>query len=110
MTITLELPQELEHELASEAARLHLPLAEYILRLLRDQAAAAPDVAAGGDEDLIAAWMQARAALAANPPRTGAEILAYWQREGLLGARPDITDTLAHARALRRRAARRERG
>ena len=34
MNLVLELPPELEGELAAEAARLGLPLAEYILRLL----------------------------------------------------------------------------
>lgn len=34
MTLKLEIPQELERELATEAARLGLPLPEYALRLL----------------------------------------------------------------------------
>jgi hypothetical protein len=45
-----------------------------------------------------------------NPmPRTGAELVAYWEREGLLGTRPDITDPVEHARALRKKAEKRER-
>ena len=34
MTLTLELPPELESELAAEAARLRLPFEEYVLRIL----------------------------------------------------------------------------
>lgn len=30
----LDLPQELEEELSAEAARLNLPLSEYVLRIL----------------------------------------------------------------------------
>jgi len=45
-----------------------------------------------------------------NPaPRTGAELLAYWQGEGLVGTRPDISDGPAHARHLREQAQRRGR-
>lgn len=85
MSLVLDLPPELESELAAEATRLGLSLPEYVLRLL-----------AGGG----------------NPrpsPRTGAELLAYWQSEGLIGTRPDVTDSQAHARALRERSEKRER-
>ena len=34
MTLTLDLPPDLEAELAAEAARLRLPLEEYALRVL----------------------------------------------------------------------------
>jgi hypothetical protein len=85
MSLVLDLPTELETELTAEAARLGLPLPEYVLRLL-----------AGG--------------LAPSPaPRTGAELLAYWQGEGLVGTRTDIADGPAHARALREQAQRRAR-
>lgn len=85
MSLVLNLPAELESELAAEAARLGLPLPEYVLRLL-----------AGGRTPSPA-------------PRTGAELLAYWQGEGLIGTRPEITDSPAHARALREQAQRRAR-
>lgn len=85
MSIVLDLPPELESELAAEAARLQLPLAEYALRLL-----------SGGR-------------IVATKPRSGAELLAYWQREGLAGTRPDISDGAGHARALRQQAEKRER-
>jgi hypothetical protein len=85
MTLTLDLPQELESELSAEAAQLGLQLPEYVVRLLttgRTQAAA---------------------------PRNGAELVAYWQSEGIIGARSDIGDSQAHARQLRRQAENRER-
>lgn len=37
-------------------------------------------------------------------PQNGAELVAYWEKMGLMGTRPDITDSVAHARALRRQA------
>ena len=85
MSLVLDLPPDLETELATEAAQLGLPLSEYALRL-------------------IAAGRSTRPAL-----RTGAELLGYWQREGLVGTRPEITDSQAHARALRQQAERRPR-
>jgi hypothetical protein len=85
LTLTLELPAELETELAAEAERLRLPLAEYVLRVL------------------------AIGRLPNPMPRTGAEVVAYWEREGLLGTRSDITDPSGHARALRAKAEKRER-
>jgi hypothetical protein len=82
MSLVLDLPAELESELAAEAARLGLPLPEYVLRLL-----------AGGRGP--------------NPAvRNGAELLAYWKREGLVGTRPEIIDSPAHARRLREQAQR----
>jgi hypothetical protein len=80
MTLTLDLPQDLESELAAEAAQLGLPVAEYARRLL----------AAGRT-------------LGATP-KTGAELVAYWQREEVIGSRPDVSDSQQHARAIRRRA------
>jgi hypothetical protein len=78
MSLALELPAELESELAAEAAQLGLPLCDYAVRLL-----------AGGSRPA---------------PRNGAELVAYWQREGLVGTRADITDAAAHARLLREHA------
>ena len=83
MSIILDLPQELEGELATEAARLGLSLAEYVLRLLSTRQ------------------------FVEHMPTTGAELVAYWRREGVIGARADITDSQAHARQLRSRAERR---
>ena len=85
MSLVLELPAELESELAAEASRLGLSLPQYVLRLLAAGRAPSP------------------------LPRTGAELLAYWQGEGLIGTRPEIADSSAHARALREQAQRRAR-
>lgn len=86
MSIVLNLPTELESELTAEAAQFGLPLPEYVLRLLAEGRAANP-----------------------TPPRTGAELLAYWQKEGIIGTRAEITESSTHARALRERAQKRER-
>ena len=85
MSLVLNLPPDLETELATEAARLGLPLSEYAVRL-------------------IAAGRVSRPALC-----TGAELLGYWQSERLVGTRPEIADSQAHARALREQAERRAR-
>ncbi len=82
MTITLNLPSELEEELSQEAARLGLPLAEYALRVL----ASSRTAQSSGDA-----------------PLTGAELVEYWNREGVIGSRRDIEDPVAFARELRER-------
>jgi hypothetical protein len=83
MSIMLDLPQELESELATEATQLGLSLTEYVLRLLSTRS-------------FVGAL-----------PTTGAELVAYWQRKGAIGTRPDITDSHAHARQIRHQAERR---
>jgi len=85
VNINLDLPPELENELSTEASQLNLPLSEYILRIL-----------------------SVRQAIA-NPPKTGAELVTYWQSEGIINSRPDITDSQAYARQLRHDAETRER-
>jgi hypothetical protein len=86
MSLMLDLPQELERELATEATQLGLSLTEYVLRLLSTRS------------------------LAGQLPTTGAELVAYWQREGVIGTRPEITDSQAHARHIRHQAEKRLRG
>ncbi|GAA6622330.1 hypothetical protein [Scytonema sp. NUACC26] len=66
MTLSLNLPPELESELSAQASRLNLPLSEYILRILSTRQ------------------------VIENPPQTGAELVAYWQSEGLIGSRTDV--------------------
>jgi hypothetical protein len=83
MSITLDLPQELESELATEATTLGVSLAEYVLRLLSTRSLVGP------------------------MPTSGAELVAYWRREGVIGTRPEITDSQAHARQIRHKAERR---
>jgi len=83
--LTLDLPPELESELAAEAARFQVSLAEYVLRLL------------------------ATGRTAISKPQNGAELMAYWESAGLVGTRQDIVDSASHARKLREFAERRER-
>ncbi|WP_026734527.1 hypothetical protein [Fischerella sp. PCC 9605] len=85
MSITLELPSELEQELSTEASQLKLPLAEYILRVLS-----------------FRPFLQ-------NPPKTGLELVAYWESVGVINSRPDIADSQEHARKLRHEAETRSR-
>jgi hypothetical protein len=85
MSITLDLPQELERELSMEATRLGLSLSEYALRLLSS------------------------GRIVGNLPTTGVELVAYWQREGVVGSRPDIADSQEYARQIRHTVERRTR-
>lgn len=85
MIVTLDLPLELEDELSLEASQLKLPLTEYILRVL-----------------LFRPFLQ-------NHPKTGAELISYWESTGAINSRPDITDSQEYARNLRRKVERRER-
>ncbi|MBH8567168.1 hypothetical protein I8748_34320 [Nostoc sp. CENA67] len=85
MSINLDLPPELENQLCNEASQLNLTLSEYILRILSIRQ------------------------VIGNPPKTGAELVAYWQSEGVINSRPDITDSQAYARKLRHEAETRER-
>ena len=80
MSIHLDLPPELESQLSTEALRLNLPFSEYILRVL------------------------SIGQVLSNPPKTGAELVAYWQSEGVINSRPDITDNQVYARNLRHQA------
>lgn len=77
MSITIELPSELENELSKEASKLNLSLSDYILRIL-----------------LIRPVLQ-------NLPKTGAELVAYWEQQGVINSRPDITDSQEYVRKLR---------
>ncbi len=85
MAIMLELPPELERELSAEAAQHGLPLAEYAVRILTTGRPTR------------------------EMPKTGTELVQYWESEGLIGTRPNLTDSPAHARALREQAERRVR-
>lgn len=85
MTITIQLPPDLENELSAEAAKLGLPLPEYALRILLTRQVG---------KDL---------------PKTGEELVDYWRKEGLIGTRPEIADSQEHARQLREQAEHRKR-
>ena len=80
MSIRLDLPPELESELSTEASRLNLPLTDYILQVLSIRQ------------------------VLNNPPKTGAELVAYWQSAGVINSRPEISDSQVHARHLRHEA------
>ena len=80
MSISVDLPEELENELLAEAAQLGISLPEYVLRVL------------------------STGFVTGKRPKTGAELVEYWQNEGLVGTRPEITDSQTHARQIRERA------
>ena len=77
MSLTLDLPTDLASELEAEAADRRLPLSEYVVKLLADGRGAKPK------------------------PQSGAELVEYWKREGLVGTRSETTDSTEHARLLR---------
>jgi hypothetical protein len=85
MGLLLELPDELAAALATEATRLGLSLPDYAAHLL------------------------ASASLRPSQVQSGADLVAYWRAEGVVGARADIEDSQTHARSLRRQAERRPR-
>jgi hypothetical protein len=85
MSITLDIPDGLVSELESEAQRLGLPLDDYVVTLL------------------------ATGRAVQSSPKTGAELVAYWRGEGIVGCRPDIADSQAHAREVRKQAEQRAR-
>jgi hypothetical protein len=80
MSIRLDLPPQLESELSTEASRLNLPLTDYILQVLSIRQ------------------------VLNNPPKTGAELVAYWQGAGVINSRPEISDSQVYARHLRHEA------
>lgn len=69
MSLTLQLPPELEAELAAESRQLGISLSEYVLRLLAGRRNVGPAL------------------------HSGAELMAYWQREGLVRTRVADTDS-----------------
>ena len=83
MTLSLEIPGQLETELSSEAGRLGLTLPEYAVRML------------------------SIGTVVGSEPKTGADLVRYWQSEGLVGSREDLEDSQRHARQLREKSERR---
>ena len=77
MTLTLELPVELEKELAAAAKEAGMSLADYSLHLLALHSSPSTQVS------------------------NGADLVAYWRKLGLLGTRIDIRDSQEHARHIR---------
>lgn len=83
MTITLDLPEDLERRLTEEADQLGVPLEQYTVSLLGEVRGTS------------------------RKPADGAALVDYWRREGVIGSRPDIEDSQAYAREIRKRAERR---
>lgn len=83
MPQTVELPDDLAAALMDEASRLGLSLPDYAVRLLTSARSAVVSV------------------------QSGADLVAFWQAQGLVGSRPDIADSQAEARRLRDQAQRR---
>jgi hypothetical protein len=81
MSISVDLPEELENELSAEATQLGISLPEYVMRVL------------------------STGLVRGKKPETGAELIEYWQNEGLVGTRPEIPDSQAQARHIRERVA-----
>lgn len=84
MTLMLELPVELEKELAAAAQEAGISLADYTLRLLAMRSSSEAEV------------------------KTGADLVAYWRKLDLIGTRGDLHDSQEHARQIRRRAEQRQ--
>lgn len=84
MPQTIDLPDDLADALTDEASRLGMSLTDYAVRLLASSRTSPTSV------------------------RNGADLLAFWQAEGLVGSRPDIVDSQSYARELREQAQRRQ--
>lgn len=94
MTLILDITPEQEQQLALKAEQQGMDTRDYALAVLFHEEASGSD-----SEDALP--------LAGPlPPAngTGADLVAYWEREGLLGTRSDIKDSQKHARELRRKA------
>ncbi len=94
MTLTLELTPEQEQRIEAGAKRRNMDAASYAKALLFEE------------EQGYRSQVPAQAA---EEQWSGADLVAYWEREGLIGTRPYIQDSLEHAWAIRRRAERRTR-
>ena len=52
-------------------------------------------------EDALADWGRPEEDVAWQHLQTGADLVGFWEREGVIGSRPDIADPAEHARHLR---------
>lgn len=84
MSITLDIPQELEHKLLKKARSRGVTLSEYVVQILTSET------------------VTSNVAI-----KTGTDLVAYWQNHNLIGTRPDISDSQNHARDIRARAEKR---
>ena len=85
MALHVNLSKEAQARLRAQAAALGMNLEDYAARVLEGSATPLPT------------------------KMTGAEMVAFWERAGVIGSRPDIKDSVAYARRLRRKAERRGR-
>lgn len=83
MRLELEIPDELQTRLAAEAVEAGTRLENYVLKLLMQTSFP-------------------------KKPQSGAELVEFWEEEGLIGTRPDIPDSQKHARLLREKAQQRD--
>ncbi len=100
MTLTLELTPEQERQLEEEARQQNLDTISYAKARLFEK-----------DMKDDQEWEQSLPVTGPLPPPngTGADLVAYWEREGLVGTRTDIKDSAKEARAIRQTAERRVR-
>ena len=86
MTITLNVPIDMEMRLEEEAAKCEQPVEDYALSLIErnlPKPSSVPEL------------------------KTGADVVAYWKANGLIGDwadHEDIGDSVEYARELRRQA------
>ncbi len=90
MPLTLDLPPEVDAALAAEAVRRGTTPEALATEAVRG---ALPSRLDGVTDEQIAADAAA--------VRTGADLVAYWRKYGLIGCRRDIADPIAYARQLR---------
>ncbi|EAZ89557.1 hypothetical protein [Crocosphaera chwakensis] len=77
MKINIEIPKELEQELSQEASQINLSLSDYVIHLLLTRK------------------------VLNETPKTGKDLIAYWQQEGLINCRSDIKNSQEYARQIR---------
>ena len=93
MTLTLELTSEQEKQLRSEAQRQGIDTRTYALALLTQRGAATEH-----------ADSEETSELPLPGSLTPSEIVAYWEKKGVLKPRPDLPDSPVYARQLREEA------
>ena len=90
MTLTLELTPEQETKLQQEAASHGMNTKAYALALLTGEV-----MTPVSSDQSPASW-------------SGADVVARWRSEGVIGSRADITDSQEEARRIRRQAEQRK--
>lgn len=83
MPFNLSLPDELAGTLGNAASRLGMSLPDYALCVLSNVSQPTTSI------------------------KNGTDLVSYWQSAGVIGTRPEILDSQAHARTLREQAQRR---